>query len=118
MHFKGNKYEVIALARDYNTNEEMILYRPLYGDSGLWLRPKKMFMEKVKTLSGYINRFSVIEKEEYEDIVNALNLKTGNLFECMARHSETNDEYMVYEDPDSDYELFAVQKDNILMKSL
>ena len=53
-HFKGDYYLVEALARDSETNEPCVIYRKLYGDGGLWLRPLEMFLSKV-------------EKEKYPD---------------------------------------------------
>ena len=38
-HFKGNEYQVIGMARHSETEEEMVVYRPLYGEGGLWVRP-------------------------------------------------------------------------------
>ena len=46
-HFKGDYYLVEALARDSETNEPCVIYRKLYGDGGLWLRPLEMFLSKV-----------------------------------------------------------------------
>ena len=46
-HFKGNMYEVVGFARHSETDEEMIVYKPLYNDSGLWVRPRKMWNEVV-----------------------------------------------------------------------
>lgn len=46
-HFKGDYYLVEDIARDSETGEEMVIYRKLYGDGGLWVRPKTMFLEKV-----------------------------------------------------------------------
>ena len=46
-HFKGNEYEVIGVARHSETLEEMVVYRALYGDGGLWVRPLAMFLSKV-----------------------------------------------------------------------
>ena len=46
-HFKGNRYEVLCIALDSETQEEMIVYRALYGEQGVWVRPKKMFLSKV-----------------------------------------------------------------------
>lgn len=37
-HFKGNEYQVIGMARHSETEEEMVVYRPLYGEGGLWVR--------------------------------------------------------------------------------
>ena len=47
-HFKGARYEVIGTARHSETEERMVLYRPLHGDSGLWVRPLAMFTEHVE----------------------------------------------------------------------
>ena len=44
-HYKGNLYEVIGVARHSETLEELIVYRPLYGDRELWVRPRAMFEE-------------------------------------------------------------------------
>jgi hypothetical protein len=47
-HYKGNDYEVIGVARHSETLEPMVVYRPLYNDSGLWIRPYAMFVEQVE----------------------------------------------------------------------
>ena len=49
-HYKGNEYEVLMIARHSETEEEMVVYRALYGDYGVWVRPYKMFVEKEKGL--------------------------------------------------------------------
>lgn len=46
-HFKGNYYLVEAIALNSETGEEMVVYRKLYGDGGLWVRSLKMFTEEV-----------------------------------------------------------------------
>lgn len=46
-HFKGNEYEVIGTARHSETLEELVVYRALYGDGGLWVRPAAMWSETV-----------------------------------------------------------------------
>lgn len=46
-HFKGNEYEVLGIARHSETLEELVVYRALYGDCGLWVRPAKMWNETV-----------------------------------------------------------------------
>jgi hypothetical protein len=47
-HYKGGEYEVIGVARHSETLEPLILYRPLYKQSGLWVRPYDMFFEQVE----------------------------------------------------------------------
>jgi hypothetical protein len=42
-HFKGNLYRLEGFAKDSETLEEMVVYRALYGERGLWVRPAKMF---------------------------------------------------------------------------
>ena len=46
-HFKGNEYEVLGVARHSETEEELVVYRPLYGEGGLWVRPVSMWHERV-----------------------------------------------------------------------
>jgi hypothetical protein len=46
-HYKGGEYEVVDLARNSETLEPLVVYRALYGESGLWVRPYAMFMEQV-----------------------------------------------------------------------
>ncbi len=46
-HYKGNEYEVIGMARHSESHEMMVVYRPLYGEGGLWVRPAAMFAEDV-----------------------------------------------------------------------
>lgn len=47
-HYKGGEYEVIGAARHSETLEPLVVYRPLYGASGLWVRPHAMFFEQVE----------------------------------------------------------------------
>ena len=46
-HFKGNEYQVLGVARHSETEEELVVYRALYGDYGLWVRPASMWFEEV-----------------------------------------------------------------------
>jgi len=50
-HYKGNLYEVLGAARHSETLAPMVVYRPLYGEGGLWVRPHAMFFETV-TIDG------------------------------------------------------------------
>ena len=46
-HFKGNEYEVVGLAKHSETLEDMVVYRALYGERGVWVRPMEMFFSEV-----------------------------------------------------------------------
>lgn len=59
-HFKGNEYEVIAVARHSETEEPMVVYRALYGDYGLWVRPAKMWNEQIVRDGKMYTRFTKI----------------------------------------------------------
>ena len=59
-HFKGNEYEVIGLARHSETQEEMVVFRALYGDFGLWVRPARMWNETVERDGKTFRRFTYI----------------------------------------------------------
>jgi hypothetical protein len=63
-HFKGNRYEVIDIARHSESQEYLVIYRPLYGDSGLWARPLDMFIEEVDVAGQKRARFEYIEAVE------------------------------------------------------
>ena len=47
-HFKGNEYEVIGIARHSETTAPMVVYRALYGDGGIWVRPAEMWNKTVE----------------------------------------------------------------------
>ena len=61
-HYKGNFYEVIGVARHSETLEEMVVYRALYGEGGLWVRPLAMFLETVTVDGREIPRFAYTEE--------------------------------------------------------
>lgn len=63
-HYKGNDYEVLGVARHSETDEELVVYRPLYGDGGLWVRPKAMFCETVEVNGQRVPRFRRITEPE------------------------------------------------------
>jgi hypothetical protein len=59
-HYKGGEYEVIGVARHSETQEPLVVYRPLYNASGWWVRPHAMFFEDV-TIDGVVGpRFSPV----------------------------------------------------------
>ncbi|MCH5285784.1 MAG: DUF1653 domain-containing protein [Christensenellaceae bacterium] len=61
-HFKGNRYEVLDLARHSETEEWMVVYRALYGDFGLWVRPASMWLETVERDGKTFQRFMLEEE--------------------------------------------------------
>ena len=63
-HFKGNEYEVIALATHSETGESMVVYRALYGDGGIWVRPASMWNESVERDGKVYQRFTYVGGEE------------------------------------------------------
>lgn len=61
-HFKGNEYEVLCTARHSETLEEMVVYRALYGEHGVWVRPAAMWDETVSRGGVTYKRFTYIGK--------------------------------------------------------
>lgn len=60
-HFKGGEYEVLAVATHSETHEPMVVYRPLYNDTGWWVRPLSMFVEMVPHEGREVRRFERME---------------------------------------------------------
>lgn len=60
-HYKGNKYEVIGVASHSETLEPMVVYRALYGEHGLWVRPASMWSEEVEVNGEKVKRFELEE---------------------------------------------------------
>ncbi len=59
-HFKGGEYEVIALAKHSETQEEMVVYRALYGEKQIWVRPAEMWNEQIERNGETFSRFTYI----------------------------------------------------------
>jgi len=59
-HYKGKEYEVIGIAKHSETLEEMVVYRALYGNNELWVRPINMFTEEVEVDGKKVLRFQYI----------------------------------------------------------
>jgi|TARA_B110000902_G_scaffold99619_1_gene117763 hypothetical protein len=57
-HYKGNDYKVMGVAKHSETGEDLVVYRPLYGERGLWVRPLSMFIEQVDVDGTWVPRFS------------------------------------------------------------
>ena len=59
-HYKGKDYQVIGTAQHSETLETLVVYKPLYKDSGLWVRPLAMFIENVSVDGKLIPRFKLL----------------------------------------------------------
>jgi len=59
-HYKGHEYDVLGVARHSETEEEYVVYRALYGERGLWIRPKAMFLDTVIVDGRYCPRFQFL----------------------------------------------------------
>ena len=57
-HYKGGEYELVGVARHSETLEALVIYRPLYNASGLWVRPHAMFFESVEVDGRRLPRFT------------------------------------------------------------
>lgn len=60
LHFKGKEYEVLNVGKHTETLEDVVIYRALYGDFGIWVRPLNMFIEKVEIDGKLVDRFKYI----------------------------------------------------------
>ncbi len=59
-HFKGQRYEVLGTARHSETEEVLVVYRPLYGEGRLWVRPLAMFTDNVERDGQSLPRFRYV----------------------------------------------------------
>jgi len=62
-HYKGKEYTVTGVARHSETEEELVVYRQEYGDHGLWVRPKDMFLETLDVAGQTVPRFKYLGPE-------------------------------------------------------
>jgi hypothetical protein len=61
-HYKGGRYEVIGMAKHSETLEDMVVYKALYGEGGLWVRPASMWEELVDVGGSIVKRFERTEE--------------------------------------------------------
>jgi hypothetical protein len=59
-HFKGNEYEVVGVAKDSETLQDVVVYRALYGERGLWVRAASMFGETIERDGIKVRRFEYV----------------------------------------------------------
>ncbi len=63
-HYKGNTYQVLGVAKHSETEEELVIYRALYGELGLWVRPLEMFCDNVEVEGKRIPRFEFLQNQD------------------------------------------------------
>ena len=61
-HFKGGEYEVYGVATHSENGEQLVVYRPLYGEQDLWVRPLSMFTETIVRDGQEVPRFALLEE--------------------------------------------------------
>lgn len=61
-HYKGNDYQVVGVATHSEDESQLVVYRPLYGEGALWVRPLAMFIENVEVNGERVARFRYIEE--------------------------------------------------------
>src|ERR1700686_3640652 len=87
-HFKCNEYTVVGVAFHSETQEELVVYRQEYGDHGLWVRPKQMFLETVAVDAKAVPRFRYVGgKNEPRSLTQAQDVRDdlgngGSLHQC------------------------------------
>ncbi len=70
-HYKGNEYQVFGLAIHSETLEQLVMYRALYGDFGMWVRPLVMFSESVTVNGEEIQRFTLVKKIDDAELASS-----------------------------------------------
>lgn len=63
-HYKGGLYQVLEVARHSETEELLVVYRTLYGDYSMWVRPLDMFRQSVEVEGEIVPRFRLVESSE------------------------------------------------------
>jgi len=63
-HYKGGQYLVLSTAKHTETEEYLVVYKTLYGDQSLWVRPLSMFIEKIEKDGQWVQRFKLIEEQD------------------------------------------------------
>ena len=69
-HFKGNVYCVLHIAKNSETLEDMVVYQAMYGEGGIWVRPKALFEEVIERDGKTLRRFEPISVEEAQVEIN------------------------------------------------
>ena len=112
-HFKGGAYEVLGIVRNSETEESMVLYRALYGERQLWVRPAEMWLETVERDGRTVRRF---EKEAADRFVvfdvetpNRLNDRISAIGITVVEDGEIVDENCYLVDPETWFDSFNIR---------
>ena len=70
IHFKGNVYRILHIAKHSETLEEIVVYQAMYGERGVWVRSRTMFEEVIERDGRTFRRFEPISDEEAEKVIN------------------------------------------------
>ena len=70
-HFKGNLYRVLYIAKHSETLEDIVVYQAMYGEKGIWVRPKAMFEEVIERDGKAVRRFEEITAQDAEAIIRS-----------------------------------------------
>ena len=113
-HFKGNEYEVLEIARHSETEEPMVVYRALYGEYGLWVRPAEMWTETVIRDGKTFRRFSRIpDGSRYVafdvETPNFRNDRMSAIGITVVEEGEISEEFYSLVNPETHFDLFNTQ---------
>ena len=85
-HYKGNQYEVVGFAKHSETLEDMVIYRALYGEGGVWVRPLSMWENLIEVDGKTVKRFEYIgardNSERQHELSEALRSIESTLSKC------------------------------------
>ncbi|MEM1188239.1 MAG: DUF1653 domain-containing protein [Pseudomonadota bacterium] len=76
-HYKGGEYDVYGVARHSESDERFVVYRPCYGERGLWIRPLNMFLESVEVDGTATPRFAFVSEGSVDLATDALEFGAG-----------------------------------------
>jgi len=96
-HYKGNNYEVYEVAIHSETLETLVVYRPLYGDKKLWVRPLSMFLETVELNGVSVSRFELIEPHNSNSKSSPSQINGPQLNDSQLANSKEEPKGLVYE---------------------
>ena len=79
-HFKGNEYRVLGQGKDSETLEEVVIYHEINDENKIWVRPLKMFNEKINVNGTNLTRFSLIQEEVLYKVAVAYDKDNGGVY--------------------------------------